>query len=137
VNIPPNATLDISYVGMYPQAIVLDGRTSIQVTLLENLELLEEVVVVGYGTQKKETLTGAITSIATKEIKQSPSANLAISLAGRLPGLTAIQRSGEPGRDITQMVIRGLGTVNTQSPIVLVDGIERELTYIDPNELNQ
>ncbi|WP_188750742.1 SusC/RagA family TonB-linked outer membrane protein [Parapedobacter defluvii] len=96
---------------------------------------LDEVVIVGYGTQKKETLTGSIASVSTKEIKQSPAANLAVTLAGRLPGLTAIQRSGEPGRDITQLFIRGQGTINAQSPIILVDGIERDLTYIDPNEI--
>lgn len=110
-----------------------DGRADISLEI-ENDEL-DEVVVVAYGSQKKETVTGAIASIKTKEIKQSPAANLAVSLAGRLPGLTSIQRSGQPGRDITQLFIRGQGTVNAQNPIVLVDGIERDLTYIDPNEV--
>lgn len=107
----------------------------IEVTLFQTSSSLDEVVVVGFGTQKKASVTGAIASIETKEIKQSPAANLAVSLAGRLPGLTAIQRSGEPGRDITQLFIRGQGTVNAQSPIILVDGIERGITSIDPNEV--
>jgi len=134
-NVPSNAKLDVSYVGMFSQTINLNGQSFLQIILREDSETLDELVVVGYGIQKKETLTGAITSVATKEIKQSPAANLAVTLTGRLPGLTTIQRSGEPGRDVTQMVIRGLGTVNSQSPIVLVDGIERDLTYIDPNEV--
>ncbi len=128
-------TLVATYVGYQRQEVVLNGQTYINFLLQPDDSSLEEVVVVAYGTQKKETVTGAIASIQTKEIKQSPAANLAVSLAGRLPGLTAIQRSGQPGRDITQLFIRGQGTVNAQSPIVLVDGIERDLTYIDPNEV--
>lgn len=128
-------TLTFSMVGFQALTITVGDEFRRDITLaLENDEL-EEVVVVAYGTQKKETVTGAIASIKTKEIKQSPAANLAVSLAGRLPGLTSIQRSGQPGRDITQLFIRGQGTVNAQSPIVLVDGIERDLTYIDPNEV--
>lgn len=122
-------------VGYQAFELTVSDNRQIDVTLLQTSSSLDEVVVVGFGTQKKASVTGAIASIQTKEIKQSPAANLAVSLAGRLPGLTAIQRSGEPGRDITQLFIRGQGTVNTQSPIVLVDGIERGITSIDPNEV--
>ncbi|WP_374745112.1 SusC/RagA family TonB-linked outer membrane protein [Parapedobacter sp. 2B3] len=128
-------TLRFSAVGYSPAEIEVGNRTVINVTLQSDQSALEEVVIVGYGTQKKSTLTGAIASISTKEIKQSPAANLAVTLAGRLPGLTAIQRSGEPGRDLTQLFVRGQGTINAQNPIILVDGIERDLTYIDPNEI--
>lgn len=127
--------LIISSTGYESREVFLGGKTNISISLDLVDSQMDEVVVVAYGTQKKETITGAISSIHTKEIKQSPAANLAVSLAGRLPGLTAIQRSGQPGRDVTQLYIRGQGTVNTQSPIVLVDGVERELTYIDPNEI--
>lgn len=129
------ATLVATYVGYQRQQVVLNGQTFVNFVLEPNESSIDEVVVVAYGTQKKATVTGAIATIETKEIKQSPAANLAVSLAGRLPGLTSIQRSGQPGRDITQLFIRGQGTVNAQSPIVLVDGIERDLTYIDPNEV--
>lgn len=122
-------------VGYQAFELTVSDNRQIDVTLLQTSSSLDEVVVVGFGTQKKASVTGAIASIQTKEIKQSPAANLAVSLAGRLPGLTAIQRSGEPGRDITQLFIRGQGTVNTQSPIILVDGIERGITSIDPNEV--
>lgn len=132
---PSNATLLFRYVGYGNKTIAVNGETKINVVLSSNIKGLDEVVVVAFGTQKKESVTGAIASIQTKEIKQSPAANLAVTLAGRLPGLTAIQKSGEPGRDLTQLFIRGQGTINAQSPIVLVDGVERELTYIDPNEV--
>lgn len=130
-----NVVLLISYIGYKEQEIATGNRTSINISLQPALKTADEVVVVAYGTQKKATVTGAIASIQTKEIKQSPAANLAVTLAGRLPGLTAIQTSGEPGRDLTQLFIRGQGTVNSQSPIILVDGIERDLTSIDPNEV--
>ncbi|TDG36293.1 TonB-dependent receptor [Pedobacter changchengzhani] len=117
------------------EKFVPDDNSIVNVKLTSSSQGLNEVVVVAYGAQKKETVTGAISSISTKEIKQSPAANLAVSLAGRLPGLSALQRSGEPGRDLTQIFVRGQGTTNTQSPIVLVDGVERELTFIDPNEV--
>ena len=131
----PNAVIQASYVGYEPVEEAVNGRRQINFTLIPDSEQLDEVVVVAYGKQKKETVTGAVSSIETKTIKQSPAANLSVTLAGRLPGLTALQRSGEPGRDLTQLFIRGQGTVNAQSPIVLVDGVERELTYIDPNEV--
>lgn len=129
------AVLVISYVGMQTQEITVGNNKIIKITLNRLETSSDDIVVVAYGKQKKVTVTGAISSIQTKEIKQSPAANLAVTLAGRLPGLTAIQTSGEPGRDITQLFIRGQGTINAQNPIILVDGIERDLTFIDPNEV--
>lgn len=135
ISAPPNATLIFRHIGYREKTVKINGASVIDVRLSYSERELDQVVVVAYGKQKKATVTGSIVSISTKEIKQSPAANLAVSLAGRLPGLTAIQRSGEPGRDITQLFVRGQGTINAQSPIVLVDGVERELTYIDPNEV--
>src|SRR5690606_22890347 len=83
----------------------------------------------------KATVTGAIASIETKEIRQSPAANLAVTLAGRLPGLTSIQTSGEPGRDAVSRFLRGVGTITGQNPLILVDGVERSLNFLDPNEV--
>ena len=134
-NVSPDATLEVSYVGMKSQEIDVKKREIINIVLEEHSEFLDEIVIVGYGQQKKASVTGAISAIQTKEIKQSPAANLSVTLAGRMPGLTAVQRSGEPGRDITGLYLRGLGTVNGQAPIILVDGVERSLTYIDPNEV--
>ncbi|WP_349316671.1 TonB-dependent receptor [Chitinophaga sp. MM2321] len=135
LTVSENATLIFRHVGYQQKTVKVGEAATIDVRLSSSEHDLDQVVVVAYGKQKKATVTGAIVSISTKEIKQSPAANLAVSLAGRLPGLTAMQRSGEPGRDITQLFVRGQGTINAQSPIVLVDGVERELTYIDPNEV--
>src|SRR5690606_18405015 len=114
---------------------VITEHSTIDIVMEANISDLDEVVVVAYGTQKKTSLTGAVASINTKEIKQSPAANLAVTLAGRLPGLFAQQTSGEPGRDVTQLFMRGRGTVNGSAPLILVDGVERSLTSIDPNEV--
>ena len=130
-----NVILEVSSVGYQTKRVSVGKQTEISITLELDVSDLSDVVVVGYGTQKKATVTGSISSIKTKEIKQSPAANLAVTLAGRLPGLTVVQRSGEPGRDLTNMFLRGLGTVNGQAPIILVDGVERAITYIDPNEV--
>lgn len=130
-----NGTLVFSFIGYAGQEVPIAGQRTIDLSLKASEQSLNEVVVVGYGTQKKATVTGAVSSISTRDVKQSPAANLAVTLAGRLPGLTALQRSGEPGRDVTQLFIRGQGTTNAQSPLILVDGVERDLTYIDPNEV--
>ncbi|WP_026809955.1 SusC/RagA family TonB-linked outer membrane protein [Arenibacter latericius] len=127
--------LVFSYIGFQTLEQPIGDRSEINITLIEEAEQLGEVVIVGFGSQKKETVTGAISSVKTKEVKQSPAANMAITLAGRLPGLTSIQRTGQPGAENVQLLIRGQGTVNTQSPLILVDGVERELNFIDPNEV--
>lgn len=136
INVPDGkATLIISFIGYQNREVSVGDKSDLFIQMEATSSGLDEVVVVAFGTQKKATVTGAIASIQTKEIKQSPAANLAVTLAGRLPGLTAIQRSGEPGADVTDLYIRGQGTTNAQSPIILVDGVERDLTYIDPNEI--
>lgn len=127
--------LVFSIIGFESQEAAIDSRTEINIILKAEAGSLEDVVVVAYGKQKKISVTGAIASIQTKEIKQSPAANLAVTLAGRLPGLTVIQSSGEPGRDATALYLRGQGTLNGQNPVILVDGVERDLSYIDPNEV--
>ncbi|MGM5470140.1 SusC/RagA family TonB-linked outer membrane protein [Flavobacteriaceae bacterium LMO-SS05] len=127
--------LVFSFIGFQTLEQPIGNRSEINVTLIEEAQQLGEVVIVGFGTQKKETVTGAISSVKTKEVKQSPAANMAVTLAGRLPGLTSIQRTGQPGAENVRLLIRGQGTVNTQRPLILVDGIERELDFIDPNEV--
>lgn len=132
----PGEVLQFQMVGYLSQEIsITSSAEPLQVVMRMDASNLDGVVVVAYGTQKKISVTGAIASIQTKEIKQSPAANLAVTLAGRLPGLTALQRSGEPGRDHTALLLRGMGTLNGSTPIILVDGVEREMTYIDPNEV--
>lgn len=130
------ASLVFSYVGYQPREIQLTGRGTLDVTLIEDTKALEEVVVVGYVTQKKATITGFVATITTKDLKQSPTANLTNALAGRLPGLMANQFSGgEPGVDGADIRIRGVSTYGDQSPIVIVDGVERDMTYLAPEEI--
>ena len=94
------ATLMVSYIGYAPQEIGVNNRTRIDITMVEDSKALEEVVVVGYNVQKKETITGSIATITTKDLKQSPTANINNALAGRMPGLLVNQFSGgEPGND--------------------------------------
>lgn len=130
--------LVFSYIGYQEKAIALaPGQTNVEAKLIASSESLEEVVVVGYGKQKKISVTGAVSSVQTKELQQSSSASLASALAGRLPGLTSIQSGGgQPGRDDATMYLRGAATLNGKSPLVLIDGVPRDnIRTIDANEV--
>lgn len=131
-----NVVLVFSYLGFISQERVINQDNILNVTLIEDAQNLQEVVVVGYGAQKKATLTGAITTISSKEILKSPTSNVTNSLIGRTPGVGAIQRSGQPGANSAQINIRGVATYNNSGAIVVVDGVERpDFGDIDPNEI--
>ena len=131
-----NATLIFSYIGYQSQSVELKGRKSLVVLLEEDTKALSEVVVTGYRTQKREDITGAVSTITTKDLVQSPTANINNALAGRLPGMIVNQYAGgEPGVDKAEIFIRGKSTYNDQSPIVIVDGVERDMSYISPDEI--
>lgn len=135
-DIPGDAKILVSYIGMQSQVIDVNNRSVIDIVLREDAEMLEDVVVVGYGIQKKASVTAAISSVDTKSLKQSSSANLSAALAGRLPGLTAMQTSGQPGNDVVNLYLRGAGTLNDASPLILIDGVPRNnISKIDPNEI--
>lgn len=135
-NVTAGNILVVSMVGYTPQRITITNQTEIKITLLEDTRGLDEVVVVGLGVQKKASVIGAISSISTKELKQSPVANLSNALAGRLPGLVAVQRSGTQGNDGAALYIRGIATLNGTSPMVVVDGIEgRTIADIEPSDV--
>ena len=136
INAPANATLLISYVGYANQEIKLANRTSITVALIQADTQLGEVVVVGYGTQKKSTLTGSVSTVSGADIVKSPAANVAASLQGRLPGLISNQRTGQAGRDDPSILIRGLGTLNNNDPLIVVDGVPRSLLgRLNPDDI--
>jgi TonB-linked SusC/RagA family outer membrane protein len=131
-----NDTLIVSYLGYLDSRVAVKGKTYIAVTLSSDAKTLEEVVVVGYGQQKKASIVGAISQVSTKELQQSPVANVSNALAGRLPGLITVQRTGEPGNDMAQMYIRGVSTYGgDKNPLVLVDGIERDIRLMDVSEI--
>ncbi|MEZ0607569.1 SusC/RagA family TonB-linked outer membrane protein [Fibrella sp. WM1] len=116
-------SLVFSYIGYVTQEIPLNGQTSLNVTLATDTKSLNEVVVVGYGTQRKETITGSVVAVKGGDLVKSPTTNLSNSLAGRLPGVTAVNRSGEPGYDGSTIRIRGTNTLGNNSALVVVDGI--------------
>jgi TonB-linked SusC/RagA family outer membrane protein len=131
--VPDNAVLTVSFVGYETQEITVGNQTTFNIELKVAASGLNEVVVVGYGTTKKATLTGAISSVKGSEVVKSPATNVSNDLVGRLPGLVAIQPSGEPGYDGSTLRIRGLNTLNNNNVLVVVDGIAgRSLDRIDP-----
>ena len=132
----PNATLVLSFIGYVTKEVALGGKITVAVALEAEVSQLGEVVVIGYGTAKKATLTGAVSSVDGSTLKQSPTTNLTNSLVGKIPGLTAIQTSGEPGEDGTTITIRGANTLGDNSPLIVVDGIpHRSLERIDPSDI--
>jgi TonB-dependent starch-binding outer membrane protein SusC len=132
----PNATLVFSFIGYVSKEVALGGKTTVAVALEAEVSQLGEVVVIGYGTAKKTTLTGAVSSVDGGTLKQSPTTNLTNSLVGHIPGLTAIQKSGEPGEDGTTITIRGANTLGDNSPLIVVDGIpHRSLERLDPSDI--
>ena len=137
LTVPENATIVVNLIGYVRQEIPIGTQKIFHINLREIASNLSEVVVVAYGTQKKVSVTAAISSVSSKELKQSAVANISQALAGRLPGLITVQNSGEPGADAAAIYIRGTGTFNTGAagPLVLVDGIERPFDGIDANEI--
>ncbi|KAA6439523.1 TonB-dependent receptor [Dyadobacter flavalbus] len=128
--------LVISFIGYLGKEQLIGTQTSVNIQLEEDLGGLEEVVIVGFGSQRKATITGAIATITTEDLKQSPTASITNALAGRLPGLFANQFSGgEPGVDRSDIFIRGTATYGNQSPIVIIDGLERSMDYLAPSEI--
>ncbi len=123
ISAPANGTLVISSVGYGSQEVAINGRSSVNVPLLASTQQLTDVVVVGYGTQKKVTVTGAVAAVKGAELDKSPGLNLSNSLAGRLPGVTAMQRSGEPGFDGSVIRIRGTNTLGNSGPLIVIDGV--------------
>lgn len=130
-----NETLSFSYLGYATQDIPIAGKTRIDVKLAEDSNAMEEVVVVGAGFQKKASVVGAVTSIKMEDLKV-PTANITNSLAGNVPGIIAVQRSGEPGKDASEFWIRGISTFGANaSALVLVDGIERDFNEINVEDI--
>ncbi|MEN6456801.1 MAG: SusC/RagA family TonB-linked outer membrane protein [Prolixibacteraceae bacterium] len=133
-NVPPDATLVFSFVGMKSQEIGVAGKRNINVAMEEETVGIEEVVAIGYGTQKKLSVTGSISSINTDEIKQSTTGNLTNILGGRLSGIISAETSGSPGSG-SSILIRGMSTYNNNSPLSIVDGVPRSFSELDPNEI--
>ena len=129
----PDAVLVFSFIGYTTKEITVAGQTRVDVVMAPDIASLEEIVVVGYGTQKKATLSGSVASVSGSEIARSPALNVSNSLGGSIPGLVAVGQSGEPGADYSTLFIRGRSTLNDNSPLIVVDGVpNRSLERIDP-----
>ena len=136
LTVSENAVLQISYIGYQTQEISVKGKKNLVVTLKEDTEVLEEVVVVGYGAQKKESVVGAISQVSSKELLKSPSGNVSQALAGKISGVITSQTSGAPGADDAQIYIRGRASfAGDNQPLILVDGVEREFSQISPDDI--
>lgn len=125
-----NSTLVFSYIGYVSQEISAKGKKDFTITLKEDSETLEEVVVVGYGTQKKVNLTGSVSSVSAKDIQDVPTSNTASLLQGRMPGLVISQNGGQAGKEDMEVRVRGVGTFGNNNPMVLIDGVEGTLSQM-------
>ena len=150
-NVPQNATLVFSFIGMIPQEVPVANKNKIDIVLIEQTVALQEVVVVGYGAQKKETIVGSISQTTNAKLQQTGGVtNLADALTGQLPGVITMSATGEPGGSSalstsgggnsagssgTSVFIRGRNTWNGGQPLILIDGIERDMYNIDVNEV--
>ena len=128
------ATLEISFVGYATQEMTFNGQT-INVVLKENNEMLDELVVVGYGVQKKANLTGSVASINAEALESRAVASVSAAMAGTMPGVTSIQTSGAPGAQTGSITIRGKNSINAASPLVIVDGVPGSMNNIDPQDI--
>lgn len=125
LNMSPNGTLVVSFVGYKTQEVQVKGQKQFQVVLSEDAEMLDEVVVIGYGTMKKSDLTGAVSSIGNKDIKDSPVSNLGQAIQGKISGVQIVD-AGKPGDNVS-IKIRGLGSINNCDPLVVIDGVPTDL----------
>ena len=133
LSVPRGATLEVSCIGYATQAVQVTGRT-LTVRMEPESRLLEDAVVIAYG-QQKVTITGAVSAVGSDELLKAPVANVANALQGNLPGVSAVQPSGMPGADEPVIRIRGVGSLNSAEPLVLVDGVERSFSQLDANEI--
>lgn len=129
------ATITFSAIGYKDVSEAVAGRTTVDVVMEEDNLTLDEVVVVGYGVQKKGTLTGSVSSITTDKLTSAPTDNITNMLGGKLPGLVSRQTTGLPGENESQIYIRGISTTGSSTPLVLVDGVERSYSNLDPSEI--
>jgi hypothetical protein len=135
-NVPENATLLFSFVGMNSQEVQVKNKTRLNVTLISSVESLNEVVVVGYDTQKKVNLTGSVQNVRSEDLTKRNASNTSVALQGLVPGVSVVTSSGRPGYDGAGIKIRGTGSLNSSSaPLVLIDGVEGYMNFLDKSSL--
>lgn len=130
-----DAVLVFSFVGYHMQELTIGRQVAFSVKMVPEDKTLSEVVVVGYGTQKKVNLTGSVSVVTAEELVKRPAGQTSSALQGMVPGLTVTQRSGQPGKDGGNLRIRGVGTTGDANPLVILDGVESSINNVDPNEI--
>lgn len=135
ISAPENAVLVYSLLGFKEAEIPVEKRSVINVALEIDAAVLDDVVIIGYGSQKKEFVVGSVSQVTSKEILKAPTSNVQNMLTGRLAGMSSVQNYGTPGFDQTIMLIRGVSTFTNSSPLCIVDGAERPLSYLNPNDV--
>ena len=135
LNVPAGAKIIVSYIGYRNQIVTVGTNAYYEIVIKEDTEALEEIVVVGYGTQKKVNLTGSVATLGAEKLANRTSSNVTNMLAGQMPGVTIIQNSGQPGADAGVLRVRGIGTMGDASAMVIVDGVESTMSSVDPNDI--
>ena len=130
-----NVNIEISSMGYTSQTLDVAGRSDFNVVLRPDTQFLEEVVVVGYGTQKKVNLTGSVAMVGAEDIAARPISSLSSGLQGLLPGVTVVNATGQPGESNTTIRVRGIGTIGNANPLVLIDGVEGDISAVNPEDI--
>ena len=134
-NVTADATLVFSFIGMKTREVPVAGKTVLTITMEEETVGIDEVVVVGYGVQKKLHLTGSVSQVTAKELVKTPASNVSQLLVGKMPGIVSSQSNGAPGTDGVTLLVRGYSTWTSSGPLILVDGVERGMNNLDPNDI--
>lgn len=135
LNAAPGTTLVITYIGYIPQEVKVDGRSSLTITLHEDSEVLDEVVVIGYGTMRKKDLTGAVTAVKGDELASRKTTQLSTALQGAIAGVTVTRDNNAPGAAAGSIRVRGVTTIGDTSPLVIIDGVPGSINDVNPNDV--
>ena len=130
-----DVTLEFSAMGYQTVSLSTKGQNEMNVTLPMDSQFLDEVVVVGYGTQKKVNLTGSVSMVSSEDMASRPASSLASGLQGMLPGVTVVNSSGQPGASNTTIRVRGIGTIGNANPLILIDGVEGDISAVNPEDI--
>lgn len=130
-----NGVLEVTMVGYKPQSVAIKGRTKIDIVINEDSEALDELVVVGYGVQKKVSLTGSVSAVSGNDLVKAPMSNVSNLLTGKVSGITAVQSSGVPGGDQANIHVRGLNDFAGSGPLVIVDGVPMDMNQVNPQDI--
>ena len=135
LNVPVGSKLQFSFIGYKEQVVPVKKGISLNIVLEEDAQMLGEVEVLAYGVQKKVSVTGAISSMRGDDLLKTPAGSISNILSGQVTGISSVQYSGEPGADAADIYVRGIATTNNATPLIQVDGVERDFSQIDPNEI--